>query len=74
MFVIFAEKLLPIFLDKIDIVRRERAKIIQYAEKKTFGSTTLAQSMPGSPHQTGVLDDKRAASAMLEMVGTGNRT
>jgi len=24
--------------------------------------------MPGSPHQTGVLDDKRAASAMLEMV------
>mmetsp|Transcript_12029 Transcript_12029/g.16477 ORF Transcript_12029/g.16477 Transcript_12029/m.16477 type:complete len:524 (+) Transcript_12029:15-1586(+) len=53
--------------DKIEIVKKERAKIIQYAERKLFGTTNLAQSMPGSPHQTGILDDKRAASAMLEM-------
>ena len=58
-------------LDKIDIVKKERAKIIQYAEKKNFGTTNLAQSMPSSPHQTGGFDDKRAASAMLEMVNIG---
>jgi hypothetical protein len=48
-------------------VKRERAKIIQYAEKKLSGGT-LNQSLPRSPQQTAIIDNQKTASAMLEMV------
>lgn len=52
--------------DKIAIVRAERTKIIQYAEKKLLGGT-LTQTSPSSPKGN---DAQKAASAMLEMVST----
>eukprot|EP01036_Dinobryon_divergens_P024520 gene24520-32980_t len=50
--------------DKIAIVRAERTKIIQYAEKKLLGGT-LTQTLPTSSPQGN--DAQKAASAMLEM-------
>lgn len=49
--------------DKIAIVRAERTKIIQYAEKKLFGGT-FTQTSPSSPKGN---ETQKAASAMLEM-------